>query len=250
MQAASLCFFKCLRLLNVLQATAHLEFDDGYVGVSDKVKVKTRVHDVFGVVIGGGTETDLGDKSIEEAMYIADIWLSNKDMSKVEVRFDCEVFAKIFKYPHYSADMREFMIVSDVSVNPLHMRRNYRAPAGATQLANYMNRVHTLLDAQELLAVEGVRNQMALIGVLRTLSVKVPPSNIGIYYKIRKDRKQEQRDTDRNSIGEWLRSNFDPSFIIVFVARRYRTRMRMQYDPPLYQCDSPHLTEILTPSDL
>lgn len=260
MEAASLCFFRCVRFLDVLErGCARLDL---YEDDSDS-NSESHGHHVRLMVVGGHNniyqcDTDLPgtDLGINSIMHIANRWMSDKDMSKVVVRVEelwwGRNFAKSFVYPRFSADIREFMLVSDVSVNPLHMRRDYRVPQLAVHIANFMNRISTLLDAQELLVLQGMRSAFEVISdgerVLRVSVRAYANASTGLM-TVQYDMGGGSRTESRRSVTEIIREHYIPLYHnhIVFRCGRPRLNLYLKYEAPSYHCNQPYLAEILEP---
>lgn len=279
MEAASLCFFRCVRILHVLRnASARLDFhadDDSdsdldtgsdsdldtgsyrrvipYDAYVRPIEVKYVGPNIYRVRYSN-SQTDrlarLEDMGIDSVMHIANRWMLDKDMTKVTVKVADHEFCKSFLYPTFSADICELMLVSDVSVNPLHMRRNYRVGQLAVQIANFMKRISTILDAQEFLLSEvrlGMRSTLYIgqgLYVDGRAFINASTGRVRVRYVMGLG-----RTFTRRRVAEILRQQFKPSNHLVFHSEHSwpSQKLYLDYAPPSYHCNQPYLAEILEP---
>lgn len=262
-QVALLCFFACIRLLDVLREgnsrivwnALGTEYRGLFIPTYDRVPY-SEVHVTYagplrcrvrvGVNTMTETATDLGVKSVEEIMQIAKHWLSDKRLSDVCVRFDNRTvyrrFAKTFVYPLFSADVTELGLVSNVSVNPARMQYDYRIPAKAIAVVNYMNRIDTLLDA-----LQHINDAHFYVGHyvrVDTRDVINPTTGVTTQqFEISGGRRTKQK----SKVATYLKSRFDSNNTINFFCENSRLHLDLYYTYPAYCVNQPYLSEVLTP---
>lgn len=266
-EAVLLSFFACVKLLDILRGgDARIVWNGNgteylglFIGTYNRVPyseyhVTYNTPGTYKVHVGVNTmvesQHDLGVKPMAEMMQMARHWLVDKQLSDVCVRFDNRTtyrrFAKTFVCPLYSASMVELGLVSDVSVNPTHMRRDYRVPAAkAIPVANFMNRIDTLLDALQHLPVPAAAAHFYVGDIRVSFRNYTNPRTgepIGQFVV-----SGGRRTSQRTRVSDFLKTKFDKNRIINFFCDSPRLHLDLHYTYPSYKSSQAYLADVLTP---